>query len=69
MKNAVFRRGRSIDEHEVDESALHVRRHQLDADLLAHLESTGTGLDPPSAGGAKMRTHMPGSEQPVTNAK
>ena len=36
----VFRLGHSIDAHEVDESALHVGRHELDADLLAHLEPT-----------------------------
>src|SRR5450755_2284986 len=40
VDGCVPRLGHSIVDHEVDESALHVRRHQLDADLLAHLEPT-----------------------------
>jgi hypothetical protein len=53
--------------HEVDEPALHVRRHQLDADLLTHLEPRGPDSSRPSAGGAKMRTRRPDLELPVTN--
>ena len=36
----------STDQHEVDEAAPYVRRHQLDADLPAHLEPTRTRLEP-----------------------
>jgi len=58
----------SVDQHEVDEPALDVGGHELDAYWLTHFELGTPPASRPSAGGLKMRTQVSLIEWPVTIA-